>query len=30
MNMKGGTDIPFAAETAYLGNHDMKNSVLQK
>ena len=28
MNMKGGTGIPFTAETAYLGNDDTKNFVL--
>ena len=30
MNMKGGTSIPFTSEITYLGNHDMKNYVLQK
>ena len=30
MNMKDGTDIPFTAKIAYLGNHDMKNSVLER
>ena len=30
MNTKGGTGIPFTAEIAYLGNHDMKNLVLHK
>ena len=30
MNMKGGTGVPFTAETAYLGNCDRSNCVLQK
>ena len=30
INTKGGTDLPFNAEIAYLGNRDMKNFVFQK
>ena len=30
MNMKGGAGIPFTAKIACLGNHDMKNLVLQR
>ena len=29
MNLKGGTGLPFNSEIAYLGNHDIKNFVLQ-